>query len=162
MRKKPEISLRARALRYLARREYSRAELRAKLLPHVQADEDFEQVSPVNLDALLDDLTARGWLSDERAATQLVHAKRSRFGTQRITHELRQKGIAEDLISAALPSLKESELEAAREVWLRKFGALPQDAKEKAKQMRFLQSRGFGLEVIFKVLRVAVLEDDEL
>ena len=162
MRKKPEISLRARALRYLARREYSRAELRAKLLPHVQADEDFEQVSPVNLDALLDDLTARGWLSDERAATHLVHAKRSRFGTQRITHELRQKGIAEDLISAALPSLKESELEAAREVWLRKFGALPQDAKEKAKQMRFLQSRGFGLEVIFKVLRVAVLEDDEL
>ena len=162
MRKKPEISLRARALRYLARREYSRAELRAKLLPHVQADEDFEPVSPVNLDALLDDLTARGWLSDERAATQLVHAKRSRFGTQRITHELRQKGIAEDLISAALPSLKESELEAAREVWLRKFGALPQDAKEKAKQMRFLQSRGFGLEVIFKVLRVAVLEDDEL
>ncbi len=162
MRKKPEISLRARALRYLARREYSRAELRAKLLPHVQADEDFEQVSPVNLDALLDDLTARGWLSDERAATQLVHAKRSRFGTQRITHELRQKGIAEDLISAALPSLKESELEAAREVWLRKFGALPQDAKEKAKQMRFLHSRGFGLEVIFKVLRVAVLEDDEL
>ena len=57
----------------------------------------------VNLDALLDDLAARGWLSDERAATQLVHAKRSRFGTQRITHELRQKGIAEELISAALP-----------------------------------------------------------
>src|SRR5450759_1978042 len=100
------LSLRARALQYLARREYSRAELRGKLMPHVQADEDFEQVSPVNLDALLDDLAARGWLSDERAATQLVHAKRSRFGTQRITHELRQKGIAEELISAALPALK--------------------------------------------------------
>jgi len=146
--------LRARALQYLARREYSRAELRDKLLPHVQADADFEQAQPVDLDALLDDFTARGWLSDERAATQLVHAKRNRFGTQRITHELRQKGIAEELISAALPELKESELAAAREVWKKKFGTAPQDEKEKAKQVRFLQSRGFSLDVVFKVLRL--------
>ena len=142
----------------MARREYSRAELRGKLLPHVQADQDFEQAfdssGHVNLDALLDDLVARGWLSDERAATQLVHAKRSRFGTQRITHELRQKGIAEELISAALPELKASEFEAAREVWKKKFGVAPQDEKEKAKQVRFLQSRGFALDVVFKVLRV--------
>ena len=158
MRKKPEVGLRARALQYLARREYSRAELRGKLLPHVQADEDFEQAQLVGLDALLDvlldDLAARGWLSDERAATQLVHAKRSRFGTQRITHELRQKGIAENLISEALPQLKETELEAARLVWQKKFGIAPQDEKEKAKQVRFLQSRGFSLDVIFKVLRL--------
>ncbi|MFZ5522842.1 MAG: recombination regulator RecX [Pseudomonadota bacterium] len=154
MRKKPETSLRARALQYLARREYSRAELRGKLLPHVQADEDLEQVSPVNLDALLDDLAARGWLSDERAAAQLVHAKRSRFGTQRITRELRQKGIEEELISATLPGLKDSELEAAREVWQKKFGFAPRDEKEKAKQVRFLQSRGFSLDAIFKVLRI--------
>ena len=159
MKKKPELSLRARALQYLARREYSRAELRKKLLPQVQDDDDFEQAfnssSSVNLDKLLDDLTARGWLSDERAATQLVHAKRSRFGTQRITHELRQKGIAEELISAALPELKESELETAREVWLKKFGVPTQDQKEKARQMRFLQSRGFSLDAIFKVLKLA-------
>jgi regulatory protein len=158
LRKKPEVGLRARALQYLARREYSRVELRGKLLPHVQADEDFEQAQPVGLDALLDvlldDLAARGWLSDERAATQLVHAKRSRFGTQRITHELRQKGIAENLISEALPQLKETELEAARLVWQKKFGIAPQDEKEKAKQVRFLQSRGFSLDVIFKVLRL--------
>ena len=157
MRKKSELSLRARALQYLARREYSRAELRKKLLPHVQADDDFEQAfdssGPVNLDALLDDLTVRGWLSDERAATQLVHAKRSRFGTQRITHELRQKGIAEELINAALPELKDSEVDAAHSVWQRKFGRLPQDAREKARQMRFLQSRGFSLDTIFRVLR---------
>jgi regulatory protein len=156
VRKKPEISLRARALQCLARREYSRAELRAKLLPHVQIENDFEQVQPVDLDALLDDFTARGWLSDARAATQLLHAKRSRFGTQRITHELRQKGIGEELIEAALPALKESELETARDVWQRKFGCLPQDAKEKAKQMRFLQSRGFSMDVIFKVMRSEV------
>ena len=155
LRKKPELSLRARALQCLARREYSRAELRAKLLPYVPAEEDFEQSQPVDLDALLEDLTARGWLSDARATTQLVHAKRSRFGTQRITHELRQRGIAEELIDAALPALKESELDAAREVWQRKFGTAPQDAKEKAKQMRFLQSRGFSMDVIFKVLKLS-------
>jgi len=163
VRKKSELSLRARALQYLARREYSRAELRGKLLPHIQADADFEQAfdssGHVNLDALLDDLTARGWLSDERATAQLVHAKRSRFGTQRITHELRQKGIGEELISAALPALKESELEAARDVWQRKFGIAPKDDKEKARQMRFMQSRGFGFDVIFKVLKTSDVEE---
>ena len=157
VRKKPEISLRARALQYLARREYSRAELRGKLLPYAQTNEDPSQ--PENLDALLDDLTACGWLSDARAATQLLRAKRSRFGTQRIAHDLRQKGISEELVSASLPALKESELEAARSVWQRKFGALPQDAGEKARQARFLQSRGFALEVIFKVLRSPDVED---
>lgn len=158
MRKKSEISLRARALQYLARREYSRAELRAKLLSHVRVDDDCDPGPPAALDALLDDLTARGWLSDVRATVQWIHAKRSRFGTQRITHELRQKGIAEDLISAELPALKESELEAARNVWQRKFGMLPQDAKEKSKQMRFLQSRGFSMVVIFQVLKLAETE----
>ena len=145
MKKKPEISLRARALQYQARREHSRAELSAKLLPHVQEGDDLE--------ALLDDFAKRNWLSDERTAEQVVQHRRSRFGSQRITHELRQKGISEELISAALPELKDSELAAAREVWQRKFGSLPQDAKEKAKQMRFLQSRGFGFDVIFQVLR---------
>ena len=146
MKPKTEVSLRVRAMRYLARREHSRAELHSKLLPHVQEGED--------LDAVLDELIARGWLSDERAATQLLHAKRDRFGVQRIAHELRQKGIAENLISEAMPQLKESELEVAREVWRKKFGVVPQDAKEKARQARFLQSRGFALDVVFKVLRL--------
>jgi regulatory protein len=146
-----EISLRAHAMKFLARREHSRAELRAKLLPYVQVGDDVE--------AVLDELEKRNWLSDERAATQIVHAKRSRFGAQRITHELRQKGIADNLINAALPALKETELAAAHEVWQKKFGALPQDQKEKAKQVRFLQSRGFSLDAIFKVLQKSVPED---
>jgi regulatory protein len=163
VKKKPEPSLRVRAMQCLARREYSRAELRAKLLPHLQRDGEFDGVSfdsaPAdgttgeNLDVLLDDLTRRGWLSDERAAIQLVHARRARYGTQRITHELRQRGIDESLIAQTLPELKDSELAAAREVWRKKFGSLPQDQKEKAKQMRFMQSRGFGFEVIARVLR---------
>jgi regulatory protein len=160
VRKKPELSLRARALQYLARREYSRAELHGKLLPHSGVTGNFGQpqpegTRPEDLEMLLDDLTARGWLSDARAATQLMHAKRSRFGTQRIARELRQKGISEELIDAALPALKESELDTARKVWEKKFGVPPKNAGEKAKQMRFLQSRGFGFDVIFQVLRLS-------
>ena len=152
--------MRTRALQCLARREYSRAELRAKLLPHAQLEDDFEQAQPVDLDALLDGLTARGWLSDERAASQWVHAKRARLGTQRIAHELRQKGIAEELIGAVLPELKAGELEAAQQVWQRKFGAMPKDAREKARQVRFMQSRGFDLNVIFQVLRLTTFGED--
>jgi len=132
-------------MRYLARREYGRVELRAKLLPHVQEGDDVE--------AVLDDLAQRNWLSDERAAEQMVNQRRSRFGTQRIAHELRRKGIGENLIDAALPQLKESEFEAARVVWQKKFGVLPQDAKEKARQVRFLQSRGFSMESIFNLFK---------
>jgi len=66
------------------------------------------------------------------------------------------------LIGAALPALKESELDAAREVWQRKFGIQPREDKEKARQMRFLQSRGFSIEVILKVLKSAgVRQADE-
>jgi regulatory protein len=159
VKRKPNISLRNRALQYLARREYGRIELRAKLLPHVEVENEFEQVQPVDLDVLLDDLTARGWLSDERATTQFVHAKRSRFGMQRITYELRQKGIAENLIDEALRQLKKTELEDARNVWQRKFGVLPQDQKEKAKQFRFMQSRGFSMGVIMKVMKSSEFDE---
>jgi regulatory protein len=146
---KSQPSLRARALQALARRELSRAELQAKLLPHVVETDD--------LAALLEDLQKRGWLSDARAMEQTVRIRSARFGTQRIAHELRQKGISEELIASSLPQMKEGELEAARNVWQRKFATPPQDQKEKAKQVRFLQSRGFSMEVIFKVMR---LEDD--
>ncbi len=134
-------------MRYLARREHSRAELHAKLKPYVQEGEDLE--------AVLDELERRNWLSDARATTQWVDAKRGRLGSQRIAHELRQKGIPENLIAEAMPQLKETELDAAREVWQKKFGVLPQDAKEKAKQIRFLQSRGFSTGVTLKVLKLS-------
>lgn len=161
MKKRPELSLRGRALQYLARREYSRTELAAKLRPYAQVEDDFEQLQPIDLESLLDSLVESGYLSDERAATQLLHARRPRFGTKRITHEMHQKGLSEELIAEALPALKDSELDAARNVWQRKFASLPKDAKEKAKQMRFLQSRGFGFDVIFKVLDHTQAEDDQ-
>ena len=137
----------------LARREYSHAELHAKLLPHVQEGDD--------VNAVLDALAACGWLSDERAADQLVNQRRGRFGAQRIVHELKQKGISDELISAALPQLKQGELETARDVWQKKFGTAPQNTKEKARQMRFLQSRGFSMEVIFRIMKSAGSDECE-
>ncbi|MDD2701686.1 MAG: recombination regulator RecX [Sideroxydans sp.] len=134
-------------MQHLARREHTRAELQQKLQAHVQEGDDLQSV--------LDELEKRNWLSDARAATQLVDAKRSRFGSQRIAQELRQRGVDDDLIAEALPDLKALDLETAREVWQRKFGKAPQEAKEKARQMRFLQSRGFSTDVILKVLKSA-------
>lgn len=145
MKGKAELSLRGRALQALARREFSRAELQARLMPHVTEADD--------VGMLLDDLEKRGWLSDVRALEQTVRIRTARFGAQRIVHELRQKGISDELINAAIPQMKEGELEAARVVWQRKFATPPQDQKEKARQVRFLQSRGFSMDVIYKVLR---------
>jgi regulatory protein len=151
VREKAQPSLRGRALQALARRELSRAELEARLLQHVTETDD--------LAALLDDLEKRGWLSDARALEQTVRTRSARFGTQRIAHELRQKGISEELINATIPQMKQGELEAARNVWQRKFATFPQDQKEKAKQVRFLQSRGFSMEVIFRVMKISDMEE---
>lgn len=140
----PEKSLRARALEALSRREYSRMELMRKLAPHAD--------NPDELNILLDDLQARGWLSDARYAEQMVNARQSRYGSRKIAFELREKGVAEELINATLANVHDTELERARAVWERKFGQIPASAREQAKQIRFLQSRGFAWEVIRKIL----------
>jgi regulatory protein len=144
--KSREPTLRERALRFLARREHSRAELARKLAPH--ADDSAQ------IDAVLDELEGRGWLSERRVVEQVVHARRSRFGARRIERELHDKGISEDSIAAARPELKQSELESARAVWQKKFGGRQAGrGAERARQVRFLQGRGFDLDVIMKVIR---------
>lgn len=140
-------SLRERALRLLARREHTRRELARKLA----ADSE----DSAGIERLLDELEARGWLSETRVAEQLIHTRRNRFGIRRIERDLRGKGVSDDTVAAALTQLKAGELEAARGVWRRKFGRLPASAAERAKQVRFLQGRGFDLEVIFKVIKGA-------
>jgi regulatory protein len=139
------ISLRERALGYLSRREYSRRELKRKLAPHAEDEHE--------VDLLLDDFAARGWLSEARFTEQIVHARRSKYGAQRIVQELKEKGVSADAVAAILPDLQESELETARVVWVKKFGTPPQDARERAKQMRFMMSRGFSSNIIGKVLQ---------
>lgn len=129
---------------YLAKREYSYYELGLKLKGFAEETDDIE--------ALLADFKARGWLSDARFTEQIVHARQAKFGSAKIAHELREKGVADDLIANAIGQVKNSELENAHEVWRKKFKAAPQTREEWAKQARFLQSRGFGFEIIKKVL----------
>jgi regulatory protein len=143
--RKNEPTPAGRALRLLTRREHTRLELERKLAPHVE--------DPAELQSLLDEFTDRGWLSETRAADQLVRLKRARFGAARIRQDLIDKGVPHDLIAPAMETLKESELDAARGVWKRKFRAPPADTAERAKQIRFLQSRGFGLNIAIRVVR---------
>jgi regulatory protein len=142
---KPTYSLRSRAIGYLARREHSRAELMQKLAPH--AEEESEVI------ALLDDLMQRGYLSDARFAAEFVRAKSRRFGVAHIRYALREKGVAQELISAALSTLDDGELERARVVWQTKFATPPVNLAERAKQTRFLIGRGFSGDVIRRILR---------
>jgi regulatory protein len=101
---------------------------------------------------LLDDFKQRGWLSDARFTEQLVHSRQTKFGSSRVAHELREKGVADELIASAVVAVKEHELENALEVWKKKFKVYPSSREQWAKQARFLQSRGFAFEIIKKVL----------
>jgi regulatory protein len=132
--------LRERALRLLARREHTRAELVRKLAHAGFARDDIA--------VLLDDFEARNWLSDQRFAESYVADHRARAGSVKLAYDLRQRGVADAVIEAVLGDNRDSEIDRAREVWNKKFGLAPANAAEKAKQIRFLQSRGFTPEVI--------------
>ena len=139
--------LRERALRLLARRDHARLELSHKLARHAESSEQLE--------ALLDELTASELLSDQRYAAVRVNSRGARVGDARLAQELRGKGVAADLVSAALAS-GEDELSRARRVWQRKFSRQPtttDDDLARAQQIRFLAGRGFSHETIQRVLR---------
>ena len=139
-------SLKKRALELLTRREHTRRELARKLAAHAE--------DPAAIERVLDELEGRGWLSESRVAEQLIHARRARFGARKIERDLRDRGVSEEAVAAAMPTVKEGELEAARAVWRRKFsGRQPRNQAERARQARFLQGRGFDLEVIMKILK---------
>ncbi|MDT7849448.1 recombination regulator RecX [Methylophilus sp. VKM B-3414] len=139
-----EKTLRQRALEYLAKREYSYAELGQKLKAYAEEADD--------LPALLEDFKQRGWLSDARFTEQLVHARKAKFGSVRVANELREKGVDDTLIAEAVAGLQDNEVARASEVWRKKFKAAPTTREEWAKQARFLQSRGFTFDVIKHIL----------
>jgi regulatory protein len=146
-----EISLLARALGYLARREHSRSELARKLAPHAAGVEQLNQ--------LLDDLEAKKLLSEARFVEVLARSRGERFGAARVKQELRAHGVQADLVRSTVNDLQKSELERARSVWQRRFGVVAPYAAGRAKQMRFLAARGFSAEVVRRV--VGGLPEDE-
>jgi regulatory protein len=145
-------------------REYSRKGLAAKLeesaarmLKFKSAEDDSDEVIQtipltVQIEAVLDDFEARGWLSDQRFAEALVRRRSERFGTRKIQDELSQAGVDSSKTADLLKNLKETEYQRAHELWLRKFGAVATEQKERARQYRFLASKGFSSDVVSKVV----------
>ncbi|MGH8807610.1 MAG: recombination regulator RecX [Noviherbaspirillum sp.] len=149
---KLQMSLKARALKYLSAREHSRLELARKLSRYAQEGDDIE--------ALLDALEAAKLLSQTRFSESLVHRRASRFGNNRILSELQTHGIDADALTDIKASLARDEASRARDVWCRKFSHPPADAAERAKQMRFLQQRGFSHGAIQAAMRGVDTSDD--
>jgi len=140
--------LKSRALRYLVRREHSRAELARKLAPHAE--------SPQAIEALLDSLLSKKQQSDERFASERARVLSRKYGPAKIRHDLRARGIADEVIDC-LSSPKEEE--SARQILSRKYRAPARTREERAKRARFLQGRGFSYETIHRVLRVNDLHE---
>lgn len=172
------VSLRGRALRWLAQREHSRAELARKLARYAaegpdpgpgpgtgpgngtspDADDRAAEQSAAaarHIEAVLDELSALGLLSDERAAASVLATQAPRGGERRLKQALQQRGLPPDLVERTLAQARPGELERARALWQRRFGTPPSDAAERARQMRFLAGRGFGGDIVRRVVRGA-------
>jgi regulatory protein len=176
---RPQPTLRGRALRLLARREHSREELRRKLAAQpAEGDRDGDGKGE-EIEALLDDLTARGWLSDARCAEQSIRAGARRYGPLRLAQRLRERGIDEEAIAAAFRCAADERIDGPAgdaghdaggggadvpgddaclerglaKIWGSRFDAPPASERERARQVRFLQRRGFPLEAVLRFLR---------
>ena len=138
------ISLKGRALRLLSGREHSRSELEKRL-------QQYEEV-PGDLARTLDELQAKGFISEQRVIESVINRRSAKLGSARIRQELQSKGLDKEAVIDAVASLQATELERARDIWNRKFGEVATDAKARGKQMRFFASRGFSGDVIRKVM----------
>jgi regulatory protein len=136
--------LRARALRLLARREHSRAELKRKLGPHAESADAIE--------VLLDALEEKKQLSDARYASERAHVLTRRFGASRIRQELRSRGVDETIAEGAAAAAAETDLERARAIYQRRYREPAATREERAKRSRFLQGRGFSGDIIRRLV----------
>jgi regulatory protein len=148
----PQLSLKARALRFLSMREHSRLELGRKLSKYAEEGDDIE--------ALLDLLEKNNWLSQERFSESLIHRRSARFGNSRIVAELQSHGVKGEALQELNAGLADSETARACEVWERKFGVVATDPKERNKQMRFLMLRGFSQRAVQTAMKGVDLDDE--
>ena len=145
--------LRQKAIRLLARREHTGVELARKLAAHGTRDE---------IAAVIADLQASQLQSDTRATESYVRSHANRLGASRLRQNLKTRGVSSDLIDAQLaPDSLPDELGRARAIWRRKFAGAPADAREWARQARFLQARGFASDIIRRLLKEPVEALDE-
>lgn len=145
MRAGKPVSLKAQAVRLLARREYARDDLEQRLIA--------KGAAPDEVAAVLDELSSQGLLSNERFAHALVAQKSGSYSRRSIRGELKRKGVSGEAIEGAIGEATIDDDAAMLALWQRRFGAPPANDREKARQIRFLQSRGFALSAIFKMLK---------
>ncbi|TMH29902.1 MAG: recombination regulator RecX [Betaproteobacteria bacterium] len=138
------VELKVRALRYLARREHSRAELARKLVPYAE--------SAQALAALLDELAGRKQLSDERYAETRASWLSRKYGAAKVRQDLKAHGVADAIVERITPSGEE---ERARAILARKYRTAATSHEEKARRARFLQSRGFSYDTIRRALALS-------
>ena len=166
---KSEVNLLAKAVAILSRRECSEKELRQRLQRYT------DDMGAIN--AVVSRLQRENWQSDERFVESFVQSREQRWGNQKIFHALSQHDLDSEQLSELKEELKDSEYQRAREVWIRRVGdkygvslygtetsgddeflseteqqSFEEQAKEKAKQLRFLASRGFSADVVYKVV----------
>lgn len=143
MKDRPDTAaeLRARALRLLARREHSPLELERKLRPHADSSEALAN--------LISQLKAKNQLSEARFAEERVRWLARKYGAAKIRHDLKSKGIDPSIVERVSSA---DDLERAADILRRKFRAPAATREERARRMRFLQSRGFSSEIIFSLL----------
>ena len=145
---KNQLKLKKRALYYLGKRDYSRVELRRKILVYSESLE----ISKAYLELVLDELEKKDWLSDDRFSEQFVLSKKRKFGARKIANELKLRGVNELIISRVLRDIKDDEFLLAKKIWEKKFNQIPITIDEKAKQIRFMQSRGIEVAIIHQIL----------
>lgn len=137
----------------LARREHGRVELTRKLRQR--------GACPDMIDIALDRLTEEGLLSESRYLESYINYRAgSGYGPLRIREELGQRGLSRSDIEEALRESGFNWQEQLEDTWRRKFaGKLPEDAKERARQGRFLSYRGYTMDMIGRVLSGREFDD---
>lgn len=145
-------AVRRAAMDLLARREHGRAELARKLRQRGAADE--------LIDGELGRLAEEGLLSDQRFLDSYIRSRANAgYGPLRIREELVRRDLPRPLVERALADSGIDWSDNLRDLWRRRFAALPQDARERARQGRFLLQRGFVHEAVSRLLRGAGIED---
>lgn len=147
------VAIRRTAMDLLARREHGRVELTRKLLQR--------GACPEMIDVALDRLTEDNLLSESRYLESYIsYRARSGYGPLRIREELNQRGLARSDIEEALRECGFNWQEQLEDTWRRKFsGQLPEDARERARQGRFLSYRGYPLDMVGRLLSGREFDD---
>lgn len=145
-----ELSAKAKAIDYLSRREYSRLELKRKLLQKGYLAEEVELA--------LEDLVQHGWQSDTRFSESFIHLRaRQGYGPIKIGLELRQRGVAEEIVSDLLQRDSQSWQSQLSALWIKKKQHYQGDRQ---RLQRYFLQRGYQLDCIIELIKNSDGDDD--